>query len=75
MIHRGFSILRKASVLLLMIQILHYFKDSKLWGIMVDSLLWVTQALYHQPYAGKVSVKKTYRAECIGAWVLGCKVA
>ena len=33
-----------------MIPILHYLKDPKVGGIMVYSLLWVMQDLYHQPY-------------------------
>ena len=36
--------------LLFMIQTLHYLKDPKLWEIMVNSLLWVMQKLYHQLY-------------------------
>ena len=33
----------------LMIYILHYFKDLKLWEFMACSFLWVIQDLYHQP--------------------------
>ena len=36
-------------LLLLIIQTLPYLTDPNLWGILVYSLLWVMQDLYHEP--------------------------
>ena len=33
----------------LMIKTLHYLKDPRLWEILVYSLLWVLQDVYHEP--------------------------
>ena len=38
-------------LILLMIKILHYLKDPKLWELWVYSSLWVMQDFDHQPYS------------------------
>ena len=42
-------------LVLLMIYILHYLQDPKLWELWY-SFLWVMQDLYHQPYENKLPV-------------------
>ena len=55
----GRSIFHRSSgthvqVVLLMLAILHYLKDPKLWELWyIPSYGYVVQGLYHQPYQGR----------------------
>ena len=46
---KSFGVQKHTVDILLLIQILYYLKDPKVWEVGVYSLLWVLQDVYHQP--------------------------